>query len=407
MGDLSDKKVQNFKPLLDKSYLKADGDGLYLRVNKMGRKTWLYIYQFEGRRKWFKLGTYPSRSLKEARRLCGRAAERVELGIDIAVEDRLKKEKALKNLTVSQLATEYLDKYARKPNPKKPSGIQRKSWEEDKRILDREILPKWGQRKAKDIDPRDVTLLLDGIVERAPVLANRVRSLMHLMFKVGINRGVLSENPVENTDKPYEEDEKETFLSDDEIRLFWDALAATEASDQIKRALKLVLVTGARSGEVAGLRWDEIDGHWWTLPASRSKNGKEDMKYLSSLALELIGDPIGCEEVFPSPVNTGSITVRAMSRVLRRYKFFGMEPFTPHDLRRTAASKMEELEVPIIVIAKILNHSLKPFKGITADYTHYGYEKEKRQALEKWCRRLRGIIEGREEEKILYMEPLK
>ena len=114
----------------------------------------------------------------------------------------------------------------------------------------------------------------------------------------------------------------------------------------------------------------------------------------------LIGNrPENGGNVFPSPAVEGKpLTVRSLSRVLRRAGHFDLEPFTPHDLRRTVATQLAKLETPHFIVGKVLGHSEQ---GITAVYDRHDYDAEKRQALEKWSRRLSAIISGQEEDKVV------
>jgi len=179
------------------------------------------------------------------------------------------------------LIDEYIEKHA-KPN--------KRGWAEDKRILERDALPAWGKRKAADITKRDVVLLLEKIVERgSPGSANNNFKIIRKMFSFAVERDILQISPCIGVKMPSPLVIKDRALSEQEISTLWRALDTCHASDEIKRALKLILVTGQRPGEVIGMHPREIDGHWWTIPAERSKNKRSHRVYLTKTALELIG----------------------------------------------------------------------------------------------------------------------
>ena len=140
------------------------------------------------------------------------------------------------------------------------------------------------------------------------------------------------------------------------------------------------------------MEWSELDlkRRWWELPREKTKNDRAHRVPLTALALEqLEKQPRGDRWVFPS-VKRQSLGVLALSAALRHNKqHFGLERFTPHDLRRTAASHLGAVGVDRFHISKVLNHAERDITGV---YDRYSYDKQKRRALEKWERKLRSII---------------
>jgi integrase len=191
-------------------------------------------------------------------------------------------------------------------------------------------------------------------------------------------------------------------------------------------------VTAARVGEVAGMTAGELDfeHRLWTVPAHRSKNKRPHAVPLSDLAVELIKAqltdvrsaaerresrlarqvgrlPRGTSDVaargaskpefvFPGPGSRGPITVFAVAKAIERsLEHFGIDPFTSHDLRRTAATRMEEIGISPFIVAHVLGHVSVTKASITSKvYARYGYEKEKRRAVEQWAAHLQGIVAG-------------
>jgi integrase len=400
MAKLKAITVKNLQPK-DKSYVVSDDNGLYVRVSPGGKKTWLYIYSLDGKRRWYKLGTYPDMGLKEARDELSNARRLVDREKDPAAEKVKARAERKTAPTVKELVKEYLEKWAK---PRK------RTWKEDERILFKDVVPKWGKRKAKDIKRRDVILLLEGVAERGALIqSNRVFAVVRKMFNFAIGRGILEYNPCLNITPVGKENQKDRCLTADEIKALWHGLEKAGMSEEIRRALKLILVTGQRPGEVIALHADEIDGCWWTIPSGKAKNGKAHRVYLSSLALELIDLSQG-GYVFPSPKaeeRDRHIHVNALAHAVRRVlkpdeqtgeRVFALEHFTPHDLRRTAASHMTGEGVSRLVVSKILNHVEK---GVTAVYDRHSYDREKLLAMETWARRLGGMVEPQDYNKVL------
>lgn len=138
------------------------------------------------------------------------------------------------------------------------------------------------------------------------------------------------------------------------------------------------------------MHWNEVDGEWWTIPAEKTKNGKEHRVFLNKIAFELMGKPSNKGFVFPSYRKENQpIHSNAFGKALRsKMDKFAIEYFSAHDLRRTTATHMAELGHGVYV-GKVLNHT---DQSITAIYDRYAYDKEKKLALGAWGRKLEGLI---------------
>ena len=169
--------------------------------------------------------------------------------------------------TVADLAEEYLEKWAR---PRKRSAA------EDERILNKDVLPAWGKLKARDITRRDAILLLDKIVERgAPIQANRTLAVIRKMFNFAVKRGLIDATPTAVIDAPSKENKRDRVLTKDEMYSLWHGLEDAPASRGVKLAIRLLLVTAQRKGELVAAPQSEFDleEKVWTIPAERTKNG--------------------------------------------------------------------------------------------------------------------------------------
>jgi integrase len=391
---LTDITIQNLKPG-PKRFIEWEPHGLGVRVTPKGVKSFVFVYRYEGRLRMMTLRneagktTYPSISLAEARKAHRDALDKLNGGVDPAAMADAEREEHRSAPTVADLAGEYLEKWAK---PRK------RSWREDARILTKDVLPVWGQRKAKDITRRDVIRLLDGVVDRgAGIMANRTLAVIRKMFNFAVTRDMVPVSPCIGARAPAPEKSRDRVLTPDEIRALWQGLEAAKMAEGTKLALKLQLVTAQRKGEVVSAAWEELDlaESWWTIPGHKSKNGLPHRVPLSPLAIELFqaakaysGDS---PWIFPSPRGNKHITPEAVDHAIRRPGLEALgSTFVPHDLRRTAASNIASLGFGAFV-GKVLNHKER---GVTAVYDRHSYDQEKRQALEAWGRKLTTIIFG-------------
>ncbi|NTV50985.1 MAG: site-specific integrase [Geobacteraceae bacterium] len=379
-----------------KTYIR-ESDGFTLRIMPSGVKTFLFIYTFDGKRREMNLGNYPATSLAEAKLKYGTEKKILAQGKDPAAQEREAKEERKRTPFIKEFVDEFISRYAKEHN---------RGWGEIERALKAEIVSRWGKRKITDIKRRDLVLVLDEIKERgAPVMANRVLAYTRKMFSWAVERAVLEVNPFLMMSRPTKELTRERTLNELEIKSFWHNLDDCKMSEQIKRALKLILVLGQRPGEIIGMQRHEIKGDWWEIPASRSKNRQSHRVFLTKTAKQLIGEGEGF--IFESPVRSSgnpakSYEVRTMthdikanlphtpeSKVADRIK---IPHFTPHDLRRTAATRWAEMGIHGDLIDRLQNHITKQKQGVGHIYNRYSYEREKQQALEAWERKLISII---------------
>jgi len=404
------RSLERKPPAKRQDYTEAGRKGFMLRHWPGGERTFVVRYQKGGKPDLVTLGNYPAVSLEQAhdehaqlRRMLARGldpkAERGEAARQ--QESARRKRQAFVAVTVRNVIAEWGWHYARR---------HRKHPREAVRLLKVYTDP-WKGRPVADLTKRDVVTLLDRIVARgSTVMANRVDSLGKQAFRFAMQRDLIESNPWVGTARPGgDEKARQRKLTEGEVRTLWKALEAsgTKATPQVRLALKLVLVTAQRPGEVAGVRWKEIDttAATWTIPAQRVKNGREQKVPLSDLALEIIEQlrPLAKERphVFPSAhakqKREAPMLELALSRALRNNRdddelVFGLPWFTPHDLRRTAASMMTALGIPRLHVSKVLNHT---DRDITAIYDQHDYFAEKKQALETWADHLRAIITGK------------
>jgi integrase len=186
-------------------------------------------------------------------------------------------------------------------------------------------------------------------------------------------------------------------VSDD---TFWQSLDRISITAPTRWAIKLLLLTGQRAGEITGARTDEVDldRAAWTIPGSRTKNDRTHMAPLSGSAAALFAEALKSARdgfVFPSPKEGQAMTRRALSRAISRNRSeIGVGPFSLHDLRRTVASQVAAAGIDRLVVSKVLNHVSADRDTVTGFvYDRHGYEPEKRRALQRWAERLAAIVD--------------
>lgn len=344
-------------------------------------------------------------------------------------------------LTVEQLAAEFVAEYVRKRH-KDPAQTERLLNAE---ILGSEIKPKWRYRKVSELTLRDAVLLTRKIDERAPAVANDIVSLIKKLWRFGASQGhEIDAKEMADLEKQSPEEPRERALDVDEIRKLWtslDELGSTQPGGTLKKGredrrgtreeprmsraiaigLKLLLVTAQRRGELLKARWSDIDldKKLWTIPEAHLKTAKKRRKKatgaddenrrekahrvpLSELAIELLQAlKNGQAEqerdsafVFPTAhskrLGDAPMEEKSLTRAAARNQC-GLEHWTPHDLRRTAATHMNRLGINFIWVEKVLNHKLQ---GMLKVYNKHPYEDEKRAALDQWASELQRIVAG-------------
>lgn len=354
-------------------YFDEELPGLSIRVAPSGGKSYSVLYRRGRRLRRYTLGKYPILGLSQARALARRALAEAAMGGDPGAR-KIEERRAE---TFSELCREYLERHAK---------TRKRSWQEDDRRIRKSLLPALGPRPVGEIRRAEIRAVLDSILNRgAGIESNRTLALVRKIFNWGISVDLAERNPCSLLPRPAREKRRSHVLSASDIRLFWTALE--EEKPGTSAALRLMLLTAQRGGEVLGMRWADVDlsEGCWTIPEERSKNGLPHRVPLSKPALEIL-QALRPRSVESPPVFHLSGIQKAIQRVRRRARI----ELRGNDLRRTAASSMASMGTPRLVIARILNHVET---GVTAVYDRHSYDREKREALEAWGRRLEEILE--------------
>jgi integrase len=413
---LTDLFVEKVKPTPGKrvEYFDASFGGLALRVTENGNKSWSLFYRIHGRQRRLTIGAYPAIEPAAARTKATEALDKVAKGKDPAAEKLAIRNDPLPAAdTFGALWEDYLRLYARKNMKKRGLYVLQKTIEAD-------VLPRWKDKPLTGdmaIKKRDVLTMVNEIVARgAEVHANRVFSKVRAIFNWAIAQDRLATSPMLGLVKPTVETDRERVLTDDEIRWFWHGCDAI--GWPFGPIFRLLLLTLQRRSEVSDCPWTEltISKATWLIPPERTKNGLSHEVHLSAGTLQILAD-------LPKPHRgllfsvTGETSVSGFSRakdrlhaamlIVRRrelglpeedddlrkvLKIAASKPlpveiphWTPHDLRRTATTRMaEDLGVAPHVVDKILNHTSGTIRGVAKIYNRASYLKERRAALDAW-----------------------
>jgi len=374
--------------------------GFGLRCFANGKRSWLCQYRTrEGVTRRQSLGSPDvvryAKAREEAEK---RYLAPAKTGGDAVGEAKQAKVERRNAITVGELVERYL--------VHQKTRLRLRSYEELRRHL---AAPKEGstpkprhgraldiaplrKRPAAGIKQRDIVELLQGIAELAPTQANRVRASLSAMYSWGMRAGLVAANPVVATFVPTEEKPRERVLSDDELALIWRCTSGAADHDRIVR---LLMLTGARRAEIAGICWpeleiaDEITS--WTLPSERSKNKLPHMLVLPLLAVDqLPGRQDGREMLFgegQGPFSGWSrCKTRLDARIAKANGGKALKPWTLHDLRRTFVTRLNDLGVEPHVIEACVNHVGGIARaGIAGVYNRSAYAVQKAAALALWC----------------------
>ena len=382
--------------------------GFGLRISPKGVKTFILFYRVGGKRgarqRLVKLGAYGrDMTPDEARKKAGKWLTAARDGSD----PYGKIDEAAKSNTFKDVAADFIELYVR-PN-KRPRSIA-----EDERIINGELVPKWGSRRIGEITGRDVTKLLDDIAARpAPIMANRTLAATRKLFKWAAARHALTLIPTDGIEPPGKETKRDRILPDEEIRLLW------QVSDKLGWPfgpfVKLLILTGQRRGEVAAMRWADLDLEGdkpvWTLPREATKADRLHTVPLPPLLVDIIKALPRMEgaHVFSTrheqsadgkrvsrPISGFSKAKRLLdaeiAEAAKNAKSDATEAWTFHDLRRTTASGMARLNISPHILSRVLNHAPGSSEGITAVYNRHAYEDEKRHALNAWAAHVDRIV---------------
>jgi integrase len=365
--------------------------GFVVEVRATGTISFFFDYRAGYKRRRFVLGRHPAMTVEQARSAALDGRNSVKKGSDPQQEkqdnrkevaNRQKQEK-LESTSIAQVVGYYLEEYA----------SEKRSVYDDERRLHKHVLPRWGERAASEITANDVRALIKPL-KKTKHEYNRVRALLHKMFEIALEQEWVLTNPVTKAVRKYHEDPREYWLQQAELTNLKRELDECPDQDQEQaNALRLLILSGARTQEVLQARWGPKEGErektkefdlergWWTRPSHRNKGKRIEHVPLSNSALRLLRG-MHAKANYPTtgPLFPGRdpsqprTTLRDYWKQVRQRASLAATGCRIHDLRHTFASYLVNQGYSLEVIGKLLGHSTKHTPLATARYAHLGDE---------------------------------
>lgn len=360
---------------------------LAVSVLSTGVMKWKFIFTLRGETKWMTLGDTRDVTTAQAR---ARAEELT--GFVAAKRDPRREEIERQRAdTFWELMDKFLEEYAYK-TLKRPEQLHY--------LLGR--LPvSFLDLKANAVTTMDVGNVIRPLSDR-PVLARQVLAAISSVFGWGMDFGLVTSNPCRSIRRRrFKTKSRDRVLDDAEIRLFWEAFGRR---GEAGRALRLLLLTGQRPGEVAALRLEDLRGQWWTLPGKwegqwcGTKNGLDHTVWIPTAAMALLpkstptADPDDWLKWREAPARLKRAMWKAMREISAE---LNVKPATSHDLRRTHGTTITRLLGfgGAAAMDRIQNHVRR---GVTGTYDRNPYDAETRRAMEMVAAHIAGVVEGRD-----------
>lgn len=392
MPKLTDLAVKQMEAR-EKQYAVSGGDGLRLLIKPNGTKAWRYNYRYGGKQKTLALGVYPKVSLKEARLSLEDAKKLLRKGIDPSQEKQRKKRQAVFDSTTAfeNIAREWWHH-------------QKGTWTKDHaqrvwlRLKDNSF-SSLGHRSIGEIEPQDVILVIRKIEKRGALdVAQRVLQDVRRVCRYAVQTGQLKINPVSELNAEIIKGRKTSHrasLPREELPEFLRALDGYVERGRLITllAIRLLILTFVRPGELRGARWEEFDleNEVWRIPGARMKMGTDHIVPLSDQAQQIIQQlrPITqqYEFLFPSERRrTECMSDNTMRRAIFRIGYDGNTPnkskCVPHGFRATASSILNESGFNPDAIERQLAHMER--NGVRAAYTHHARYLDERKKMMQW-----------------------
>lgn len=443
---ITKRTVDTLKPGPAKRYVYDDDvKGFGLIVQPSGTKTYIVEYRpgaggRGAKKRRVTIGRHgspwtPTRARDRAEEIL----HAVEAGADPAAERADERKGPDPDQTFEAVARRFLDKHGR--------TLRASTLNDYRRIMERRLIPAWGQRHVADITRKDVTALVSRVEDDAPVMARLVFAVVRKLFNWTVERGLRDDNPTDGLKGPPAAKARDRVLDDDEVRLFWQATAALGAP--FRHAFRVLLLTAARRDEVGGLVWSELDldRKLWRLPADRAKNDTAHELDLAPLAVAEIealdedtarhlrdqsdkhrrGESLTDAErqryarrklgpfVFgargTTPLSGWSKAKRRLDDEMVRLrrdeaepkragepltdadrKAYELPPWRIHDLRRTAATGMAAAGFGPEVVERVLNHVSGVRSGLVGVYQRHEYRDQRRAASLAWANHVATLV---------------
>lgn len=367
MSKLTKRFVESIVPQPGKNVQHWDSElkGFGVLVLPSGRRTYFVQYVNENRvKKHLKIGVHGQINAEEARNLAKQHLGGIAKGEDPAAKRKANKELPL----MKDLARDYLAGHAQ--NKK-----QQKSYKEDKRMIEKIILPALGNQQIMHVSRRAIEDLHHQL-EKTSTQANRVLSVLSKMFTLAQEWSWRSDHPVKGI-KRYDEQTRDHWLQKEELSRFWETIDCYP-SHRAALAIKLLIYTGARKNEALKATWDQFDleRQVWTKPSGSTKQKKQHHIPLSEQTLEVLKTLQGLRNndspyLFPGKVENKPLEdIKRFWSKIKKEAELG-DDIRIHDLRHTYASHLVSSGMSLTIVGQLLGHTQA---STTQRYAHLADE---------------------------------
>jgi integrase len=405
--------------------------GLYLQVYSSGKKSWALRYRRPGDGRTAKLilgSVFDSAaddrepdlkkqepeigdhlSLGAAHLLVAKLRNEINQGRDPGRAHMAAKRAIVSSDKFSGAALDFIEQHARRKTRRwqdtaRLLGLSPNADGDGLETIKKSLADRWRDKPVAEIDGDLIHSIVDETREKGiPGLGrrqngaseSRARAMfaaLSVMFGWLVDRRRLRQNPCVGVARPETPKSRDRVLTDDEIVKFWRA--CDQISKPFGQLLKLLLLTGSRLNEVAGMRRSELSELTWIIPGERTKNHLTHVVPLPKIAADILATvSTEGELVFTT---TGSTPVSGWSKTkLRLDEAMGIPPWRLHDLRRTCATGMAEIGIAPHIVEACLNHISGAKAGVAGIYNRAAYAVEKKAALERWANHIEGLVSGR------------
>lgn len=387
----------------EKVFEKTDRDGLSVRVSRKGKIVFQLRYMFGGKQRRVDIGIYPALGLKEAREEVLKIRRALEEGIDAHAFLAARYVKNASAQTVEEVIREWYRVYAQS-NIKNAAPLVR--------TFELHVFPKIGHLPHESVSTHAWIEIIEGVLKKSPSIARRILTCAKQAHSWALRRKIVESTPVEGVkaqDLGIRRKVTTRVLTDDEIRVIFEAFDNTSMRRKNALLIQLVLLFGCRSGEMLQSRRRDFDFEKdiWTVPAENHKggaNGKPIIRPIIPAAKALLQEVMqlskGSEYLFQSALAKdkgkmlNSASALSLPRTIMHYYMRTRNEIMPHwsmhDLRRTARTRWSPIAPPH-VCEVMLGHKLP---GVWAVYDHNDYLDEQRKAYTAWWAIVMGIVNG-------------
>ncbi len=381
--------------------------GFGARAAPDGRVTWVFQHYIGKHQKRLAFNHCPPLELDDARKEAEKLRADVNRGIDVLdrkAQQRKARIAALEGAKLGETVERYLKRHYQ-PDASKPSsyGMQVKRIFESKEGGVIETLGK--DTLVASITKSEVRALLNAKRDAGNHgYARYVFAVLRPFFKWCVEEDLMPVSPLADLQAPAPSEARDRVLTDTELKSLWEA--TDDMGDLWRPFYRLLILTGQRREEVAGIGWSELDtdAGLWTIPPERTKNGKEHVVHLSPQALAVIETVDRREKtdlLFTTTLETaisgyGKAKARLDGHMKEALEVQELKPWRVHDLRRTAASGMAKLGFQPHIVERVLNHVSGAQGGLVGVYQRYEYLDDRKRALHSWGDYVETVISGAE-----------